>query len=114
MLWRRDTKDASDLEISRLLNWPMDLMKEKVQNLVEQKADKTYKYVIYSAHDDTVLNMLRFLKVDFDWIPFASTVTFELKYSEKCYEEYLKGGKDIDGCVAVSILSNGVPLRFPE
>ena len=47
------------------------------------KAD-AYKYVVYSAHDENVLNLLRFFKIDFDWVPFAASVTIELKYSDKC------------------------------
>jgi len=37
--------------------------------------------MLYSAHDDTVLNLLRLFKVDFDWIPFAANIIIELKYS---------------------------------
>ena len=37
--------------------------------------------MIYSAHDDQITNMLNFLGPDYHWIPYASTVTFELKPS---------------------------------
>ena len=53
--------------------------------------------------------MLNFLGVDYYWIPFAATVTYELKYSAKCLAENLRATED---CFGVSILSNGVPLRF--
>jgi len=65
--------------------------------------------MIYSAHDDSVVNVLRFFGLDFDWIPFASTVTLELKYSRKCLEALLD---DPEKCFGVSILFNGVPQRL--
>ena len=64
--------------------------------------------MIYSAHDNNIISMLSFLGVDFDWIPFAATVVFEFKYSAECLET----ANDTAGCFGVSILSNGLPLRF--
>ena len=99
------------MESSRFLVLPTRLMHEHVESLKEGTKADAYKYVVYSAHDDSVLNMLRFFNVDFDWIPFASTFTIELKYSQKC----VKANKDnMDGCIGVSVLNNNVPLRFPE
>ena len=69
------------------------------------------KYVVYSAHDDQVSAMLNFLDIDYCWIPFASTITFELKYSARCLADKAKASED---CFGVSIISNGVPLRFLE
>jgi len=65
--------------------------------------------MIYSAHDDQITNMLNFLGPDYDWIPYAATVTFELKYSVKCLEDQ---GITSDACFGVSIMSNGTPLQF--
>ena len=53
--------------------------------------------------------MLNFLIVDFLWIPFAATVTYELKYSVSCLADQQKASED---CFGVSILSNGRPLLF--
>ena len=73
--------------------------------------DDNFKYVVYSAHDDTVLNLLRFFDLDYDWIPFASTLTFELKYSEQCLHESQSATAWTDPglCFGVSILRDGVP-----
>ena len=54
-LTERDTKDASNLEVSRILRKPLAVMRKKVIGLLS--ADKTTEtpslnYVIYSAHDD--------------------------------------------------------------
>lgn len=77
----RDSKDSSDLEISRVLRKPISVMKEKVANSLNDEILSDLKLMIYSAHDDQIVNMLRFLAIDYDWVPYASTVTFELKYS---------------------------------
>lgn len=69
-----------------MLRKPLAVMKAKVQAVIDGEDDDEYKYMIYSAHDDTITNMLRFLGVDFDWIPFSATVTFELAYSAKCVQ----------------------------
>lgn len=55
--------------------------------------------------------MLNFLGVDYYWIPFAATVTYELKYSASCLA---KGEVYPEDCFGVSIFSNGKPLRFNE
>ena len=56
--------------------------------------------------------MLNFLGVDYYWIPFAATVTYELKYSAKCLAE--NQGVAAEDCFGVSIFSNGEPLMFDE
>lgn len=110
-LWHRDSKDASDLEVSRILNKPLAVMTGKIMGVILDKPDDIWKYMLYSAHDDTVLNMMRFLKIDFAWVPFASTITIELKYSEKCVKA---GREDTMSCFGVSVLSNGAPMRFED
>ena len=88
LLTYRDDKAASDLEMSRMLRKPISVMKQKVKSLLTGISEigeaNDLKFMIYSAHDDTVINMLNFLAVDYHWIPFAATVTYELKYSVSC------------------------------
>lgn len=80
---------------------------------------------IYSAHDTNVDNMLVWLTQDhtsFDYVPFASQVTFELQFSAKCIQKSSKnrlsanesetGGEE--ECFGVQILYNGMPMRFAE
>ena len=67
---------------------------------------------IYSAHDTNVDNMLVWLTQDhnsFDYVPFASQVTFELKYSPECVEN-----SPTEDCFGVAILYNGLPMEFPN
>ena len=52
--------------------------------------NKNVKFMIYSGHDTQVDNLVVWLTQDidsFESVPFASTVTFELKYSAKCLRE---------------------------
>ena len=89
-VWLTDdySKDARDLMMSRMLRKPLSLMKEKVDMLSglneTNTTKKNLKFMIYSAHDTQVVNMMDFLQKDFKWVPYASTVTFELKFSVKC------------------------------
>lgn len=48
----RDTKDASDLEISRMLRKPLDIMQRKVSAILSGQEPPAVNYVLYSAHDD--------------------------------------------------------------
>lgn len=120
ILSQRDNKDASNLEMSRLLRKPLSVMKQKVLHFSKRdtsaasglsKAADDLRYMVYSAHDDQVTNMLNFLDVDYYWIPFAATVTFELKYSSRCLAS-VSTEQEAQGCFGVSIFSNGRPLQF--
>jgi len=61
-----------------------------MQDKVDQETDKKYdslKYMIYSAHDDQVDSMMTWLQPeDLDWnnIPYASTVVLELFVDNSC------------------------------
>ena len=113
----RDSKDARALEVSRMLRKPMQIMSDKVSSLLNDfvadisSESSKLKYVIYSAHDDQWTNMMNFLVEDYAWIPYASTVTFELKYSSKCLKDENNASEN---CFGVSIISNGKPLDFKE
>ena len=92
-------------------------MSDKVNSLLSaEKSSLTspLNYIIYSAHDDQIINMLNFLGVDFDWVPYAATVTFELKYSARCLEAAKNDGIASEDCFGVSVFSNKVPLRFDD
>ena len=66
------------------------------------------KFLIYSAHDTQVVNMMTFLQKDFYWTPYASNVIFELKYSASCMTD---GAKD-HTCFSVGVAFNGNPQLF--
>jgi len=66
-LTERFSKDASNLEVSRILRKPISVMEKKVASLLSNEDHVTassLKYLIYSAHDDQVTNMLNFLGQD--------------------------------------------------
>ena len=69
--------------VSRILRKPLDLMKQIVTGVITDQEWASLKYLIYSAHDTQVVNMMTFLtesKSSFNFVPYAGTVTFELMY----------------------------------
>ena len=71
---------------SRLLRKPLSRMQNAIDKALGKSisAKDALKFMIYSAHDTQVVNMMNFLKKDYEFTPYASTVVFELKYSAKC------------------------------
>lgn len=122
-IWLIDdyTKYANELMMSRMLRKPLDIMKRKVAFMLGKEVEeetnhatedeaKNLKFFIASAHDTQVVNMMGFLRKDFDFTPYASTVMFELKYSEECL-----AGEDADeNCFGVSVIFNGRKQIFEE
>ena len=121
--WLSDdySPDARDLMMSRLLRKPLKVMRKRVDDILGTKEsflrdskgvdNNELKFMIYSAHDTQVDNMLVFLsesEESFDFVPFASQVTFELKYSASC----VNGIAPSEACFGVSVLSNGEPMSF--
>ena len=102
-------KDATDLMASRMLRKPLSSMQNAIDKVLGKfiPTNDALKFVIYSAHDTQVVNMMNFLKKDYDFTPYASTVVFEVKYSANCLA---KGGQD--ECFGVSVSFNGEPLLF--
>lgn len=69
------------------------------------------KYVIHSAHDTQLLNILTFLNpYNYEVIDatYCSLITVELHYDDECV---LNGKKDLT-CFHVEVVSNGIPLKF--
>ena len=86
-------KDASIILNSRTLQRLINLMKTKIEkNNPNYMSPDSPKFLLYSAHDDTLTQMQIFLNKFFDikkeWVPFASNQIFELrKYGDKFYVE---------------------------
>lgn len=110
-VWLTDdyTKDTNALMMSRILRKPLALMQTHVDAMLgrEGAADReeALKFVMYSAHDTQVVNMMDFLAKDLYWTPYASTVIFELKYSASC----LASDGASEDCFGVSVIFNGDP-----
>ena len=77
---------AMSLELTKIMNPSITVMKNKVEALIKNKGDigsENVKMVVNSAHDDQISSMLVWLDaVDFEFIdvPYASTVIYELRY----------------------------------
>jgi len=104
--------------MSRMLRKPLAIMKSKVGDMLGKEivtegvnlnsSEAELKFVMYSAHDTQVVNMMGFLQKDFDWVGYASTVLFELKYSEEC----VASDSADENCFSVSVIFNGKPQLF--
>jgi len=65
--------------------------------------------MIYSAHDTQLINMYNWLSplnLEEDYVNYASTNFFELRYSESC----LNGPNANESCFRVGVIFNGVEL----
>jgi len=94
--------------MSRMLRKPISIMKQKVSSILSPNSDKKEvptKFMVYSAHDTQIVNMMTFLQKDFYYTPFSSNVIFELKYSEQC----LASDDASEACFSVSVAFNGSP-----
>jgi len=117
------TDEVRDLIFSRMMRRPMDIMQYKVDQLLHGSANSTsdpsdpidvskdkIKYMIYSAHDDQIDNMMVWLNatnIDFYTILFASQVQFELTYDVDCIASL-----STEMCFSVKIIFNGHELAF--
>ena len=108
------SNETRSLMVSRMLRKPIEIMKAKVdamlgiKNLPPQWSD--LKYIIYSAHDTQVDNMEVWLNPNdyqMNFIKFASSIFYELKYSESCLQS-----SPSTECFWVDILYNNIPLTF--
>ena len=85
-------------------------MQSKVDSLIAKTPDSTLKYMIYSAHDDNISNIMKWLhplEVEMDYVLFASQVVFELKYDSACLETI-----NNDSCFRVGVRWNGNELKL--
>lgn len=95
----------------------MQKMDDRVQKLINgTSTHNDLKYVIYSAHDDQISNILLFLdgtflnntKFTFHDVPTCSQVYFEVYYDDEC----LYYGKGDASCFWVQNSFNGWPFTF--
>ena len=119
MLTEIFSSESRELMVARIMRKPYQYMLDKINALmlmgrtvymIPQDENKNVKFMIYSGHDTQVDNLVVWLTGDidsFENIPFASTVTFELKYSAKCLREV----KGVD-CFGVQVLFNGDPIKL--
>ena len=99
------------LFISRFLEKPIQVMKERLQDVIANLTTRdSLKYYIDSAHDTQIVNMLLLIQaMNYDFVdqPYASTFYLELHYDDEC----IKAAND-SSCFTVEIYSNGKALKL--
>lgn len=100
------------MAMSKILLYPLMKMQARV-NLLLLGPDITddVKYVMNSAHDDQIANLVYWLNgVDYQFtdVPYASSVIFELHYNSTC----LAGTTKDESCFSVHTSHDGKPLAF--
>ena len=82
------TTEARKLYFSKMFERPLAEMQRRVDELLGyREAGSPLRYMIYSAHDDQIANVMEWLpatNVRQDTILFAANVFFELAYDEDC------------------------------
>ena len=111
------TDATRSLTFSRMMRKPLLHMKHKVaeatgaklETLADLHYDPRLKYMIYSAHDDQVTDMMWWLNEnDYDWeaVRFSPQVVFELSHETTC------NAAD-ESCFGVRVFYNGSGLTLP-
>jgi len=89
-------------------------MQNRVDAILGKDADETpLRYMIYSAHDDQISNLVEWLhstNIKQDYVLYASQVVFELRYDSDC----VAGSDASEDCFTVSTIWNGEDMAFME
>lgn len=85
---------ARQIYITKMFRMPLEQMEQRFQEVVGNLTGKQspYRYVIYSAHDTQIANVIEFLEAQnydgsrhqYTDVPYVSTLYFELHYDENC------------------------------
>lgn len=79
---------ARDLWITKQFRGPLKAMRQRVTEILGNNTSRdTLRYLLYSAHDVQVANVLSWLQpVDYQFVdvPYVSNLHFELSYDEEC------------------------------
>jgi len=110
------TFEARALLNSRMMRKPMQAMQYKVDQLLGRNGFfsdqlEDLKYMIYSGHDDQISNHEYWLNptnYELLFVPFASQITYELKYDDTCVAFAARD----ESCFTVGVRYNGQELAF--
>lgn len=106
------TTEARKLYFSKMFERPLAEMQRRVDELLGyREAGSPLRYMIYSAHDDQIANVMEWLpatNVRQDTILFAANVFFELAYDENC----LVNTSLMVDCFKVYTRWNGNPVHL--
>lgn len=82
-------------------------MQNRVNAILGKDASETpLRYMIYSAHDDQISNLVEWLhstNIMQNYVLYASQVVFELRYDSDC----VAGSDASEDCFTVSTIWNG-------
>lgn len=88
-------------------------MQNRVDELLgKEVAESQLRYVVYSAHDDQISNMVEWMhpkNFEFDFVIYASQIAFELKYDSDCLAQ-----KASEKCFEVGFRVNGEEIGFEQ
>ena len=102
---------ARRLTFSRMMRKPLAFMKAVVIcQMVGCTEDSTVKYMVYSAHDDQMLNIMKWLaptNQEVDYVLYATQLAIELRADPAC----LASTSDYS-CFRVGVRFNGNELAF--
>lgn len=108
------SRNTRRLVFSRILRKPLEEMGLRVDRLLNRiNSTSPLRYIVYSAHDDQISNMMEFLhptNVQMDYVKFASQVTFELYYDEEC----ISSTNASEECFSIKVYNNGELLELKE
>ena len=115
----RFTKEGRKLWMTKLFRKPLWEMRHKVSCLTQNNCSdfdgeeaSNLKYLIYSAHDDQLVNVWKYLapnNLQEDWADFASNMQLELFANDDCLAE---GGAQDESCFFVNARYNGNEMAF--
>jgi len=89
--WKSLDTFGSKLYNTKQFRKPIALLETKIEQLINGTETRdTLRYLIESAHDTQLLFTLRWLEpamYDFEDMPFASSIMYELHYDDQCLKD---------------------------
>lgn len=103
---------AKALYGTKFFRKPLQTMKDRVQDIIANKdTSNSLRYIIYSAHDTQIINILDWLApVGHEYIDatYGSTVYFEVHYDTDC----LAANPGSTSCFSVHMTHNGQTIKL--
>lgn len=110
---------ARTLYMTKFFRRPLKELRHRVSCLTKNacadfdgEEPSNLKYLIYSNHDDQMLNIAHYLQpnnLQIDWVDFATNMQFELFADPDCLAE---GGAQDESCFGVNARFNGEEMAF--
>ena len=111
----RFTNETRKIYLTKVLEDPLQIMQvhfneeiKKINDKNYKPDDKSIKYMIYSAHDTQIANLLTHFVPNFNYteVKYAAHFKFELRIDNTCLKGQT-GSPDILNCFNVRVIYNG-------